>query len=312
MGAGARPVVRHVYRNHVLDSTHWTGFRPRDGDIVISTAYKSGTTWMQGICAALIFQSPTLPAPQDRLSPWLDGRLEPAEDKHAALEKMTHRRYIKSHLPLDGLPYHDRVKYIVVGRDGPDVFMSMWHHWNNMRPESIAGLNEAPGRIGPPFPLPPGDVRAAFDEWIEKPGFPWESDGHPFWSHLAHARSWWDYRHLPNILFVHFEDLCRDLDAEMRRVAAYLDIAVDEARWPALTRAATFAEMKANAAMTAPQATLGIWKDTAGFFHRGVGRQWVGVLSDEQIARYRKIAATRVPPELARWLQHGRRRPASS
>src|SRR5262249_22242650 len=96
------------------------------------------------------------------------------------------------------------IKYIFVGRDGLDVFMSLWHHWNNMRPESIDEINATPGRVGDPLPLPPTNMHTAFDAWLDRGGFPWEQDGYPFWSHLAHAQSWWDYRHLENILFVHF------------------------------------------------------------------------------------------------------------
>ena len=37
------------------------------------------------------------------------------------LENQTHRRFIKTHLPLDGIVYHPQIKYIVVGRDPRDV-----------------------------------------------------------------------------------------------------------------------------------------------------------------------------------------------
>lgn len=307
MTQAPRPSIKRIYQNYILDSTYWRGFQARDGDIVIATSYKTGTTWMQGICAALIFQVPEPPAPQDALSPWLDARFAPPEETWALLEGLTHRRYIKTHLPLDGLPFSDRIKYIFVGRDGPDVFMSLWQHWNNMRPEGIDQINAAPGRVGPPFPLPPADIRAAFDAWLDTGGFPWEQDGYPFWSHLAHAQSWWDYRHLENILFVHFNDLLTDLDSEMRRISAYLEIAVNEDLWPTLVRSVSFTAMKGNANKMAPGATMGLWKDTANFFHQGTNRRWKGVLTDEQIARYRQRAAARLEPSLARWLEHGRR-----
>jgi aryl sulfotransferase len=306
MANADRPVVKHTYQNYLLDSPRWDEFRPREGDIVIATSYKTGTSWMQGICAALVFQAAEPPAPQDDLSPWVEARFAPVERAMAALEQLTHRRYVKTHLPLDGLCYSDRVQYIVVGRDGLDVFMSLWHHWNNMRPEGIDWINAIPGRVGAPLPPPPADIRQTFDAWLDTGGFPWEHDGYPFWSHLAHAQSWWDYRHLENILSVHFNDLLADLDGEMRRVSAYLGIPVDEAVWPTLVQSVTFGAMKANAEKMAPAATVGLWKDTAGFFHQGTNRRWVGVLAGEQIARYRQRAAERLEPSLARWLEHGR------
>ena len=50
------------YRSVDEDSGRWTDFPFRDGDIVISTRSKSGTTWVQMICALLIFQTTELPA----------------------------------------------------------------------------------------------------------------------------------------------------------------------------------------------------------------------------------------------------------
>ena len=149
MTAASLPQVKHHYQNVVMDSARWEQFRPRADDIVISTSYKAGTTWLQGICAALVFQTPEPPVPQDDLSPWLDALFAPLDEVQTLLDGLTNRRYIKTHLPLDALVYFENVKYIVVGRDGRDVFASMWNHWNNMNPEAIDEMNNDPERLGP-------------------------------------------------------------------------------------------------------------------------------------------------------------------
>ena len=41
---------------------------------------------------------------------------------------------------------------------------------------------------------------------------------------LYMVETYWRYRHLPNLLFLHYADLTNDLDGEMRRTAAFLDI----------------------------------------------------------------------------------------
>ena len=128
------PEQIHHYQNAVMNSSRWENFEPREDDILITTSYKAGTTWMQGICAALVFQQPQPSVAQDELTPWLDANFAPIEDVLAQLDALANRRYIKTHAPLDGIRYYDKVKYIFVGRDGKDVFMSMWSHWNNMRP----------------------------------------------------------------------------------------------------------------------------------------------------------------------------------
>src|SRR5215471_1935748 len=112
MTRSARPTIKHIYQNYILDSTNWDGFQVRDGDIVIATSYKTGTSWMQGICAALVFQAPQPPAPQDALSPWVEARFAPVGEARERWEGLTHRRYVKTHLPLDGLPYSECVRYI--------------------------------------------------------------------------------------------------------------------------------------------------------------------------------------------------------
>ena len=50
------PQRRREYRSYVFDSRNWSRFVPRDGDVVISTSYKSGTTWMQNIVVHLLFR----------------------------------------------------------------------------------------------------------------------------------------------------------------------------------------------------------------------------------------------------------------
>jgi aryl sulfotransferase len=279
----------------------WDRFEPRDGDIIITTSYKAGTTWMQGICAALVFQQPQPPVPQDDLSPWIDANFAPIDEVIAQLDGLTQRRYVKTHCPLDGARYYDNVKYIFVGRD---VFASMWNHWNNTTLEFIDSMNNAPDRLGPTLPYPPPQAGPAFDAWLTRGSFDWERDGYPFWSHLHHAQSWWDFKHLPNILFVHFSDLKSDLDGEMRRISAYLDIPVDEAIWPDLLRGVSFDAMKASAAKMAPGATQGLWKDTSQFFHKGENQRWRGLLSETQSRRYDEIARQRLTPDLEGWLRH--------
>jgi aryl sulfotransferase len=52
------PAAPVRYRTPRPDSTRWDELEFRPGDIVISTRSHSGTTWMQMICALLVFQDP--------------------------------------------------------------------------------------------------------------------------------------------------------------------------------------------------------------------------------------------------------------
>ncbi len=127
MPSTALPERTRVYQNHHLDSTRWDGFEKRPGDIVITTAYKAGTTWMQGIVSSLLFGNAPPREPQ-LLTPWIDMRVAPLAEVLEQIESQEHRRFVKTHLALDGLPFHTDLKYVYVGRHGPDVFMSLWNH----------------------------------------------------------------------------------------------------------------------------------------------------------------------------------------
>ena len=96
------------YRSLIQDNARWDGFEFRPSDIVISTPPKCGTTWTQMLCALLIFDGPEFPAPLSQLSPWLDQTIRPLDEVCAAYDAQQHRRFIKTHTPLDGLPLHRR------------------------------------------------------------------------------------------------------------------------------------------------------------------------------------------------------------
>lgn len=301
------PRIEHVYKTMIFDSSRWQWFDPRPGDVVVCTAYKAGTTWTQMICALLIHATPDLPAPLSILSPWLDRRSASLDRILADLAAQTHRRVIKTHTALDGLPYHGEVAYLYCGRDPRDVFMSMQNHMANVDPASVAAALNAQGvDVTAPRPLP-DDIDARFEIWLTRGIFPWERDGAPYWSHMRHAQTFWRHRGLPNLHFLHYDDLTVDLAGEMRRVARALGIAVDEARWPALVEAAGFAAMKANAARAAPDADLNFWKDNARFFHRGESGQWRGVLSDASLQLYSDVVLARYDRTMIDWLERGSR-----
>ncbi len=125
------------YRSWLADSSRWDDFRFRPGDIVISTPAKSGTTWMQMICALLVFGDARLARPLTELSPWLDLATRPISDVFATLEAQRHRRFIKTHTPLDGLPFDERATYICVGRDPRDAAISSDNQLSNMDREVL-------------------------------------------------------------------------------------------------------------------------------------------------------------------------------
>jgi aryl sulfotransferase len=298
------PVRTRTYQNHHLDSTRWAGFVPRDDDIIITTSYKTGTTWTQRIVAALVLGHGSVDL--SGVSPWVDARFHgPIEDVLAGLERQQHRRFMKSHLAADGLPYYDQAKYVVVGRDTRDVFMSLWNHYSSYTDFTYEILNAA-GRPGPEFPRCPSAVREMWTPWITQGWFEWETDGWPFWSHHHHVATWWEARDAPNILFVHYGDLRADTQTEMRRIAAFLEIDVPEADWPDLLADVGLDAMRREAAHrdeSGPEIFRG---GASTFFYKGTNGRWRDVLNDDDLELYDKAVST-LAPELRAWLEGGRR-----
>jgi aryl sulfotransferase len=299
------PKLLHTYQHHHLDSTRWDHFAPRDDDIVVSTPYKSGTTWTQEIVLQLVFLGREVPNRGD-VSPWLDNRFRPLEQVLTLLEEQPHRRSIKTHLALDGLLFYPQVKYIVVGRDPRDVFMSLWNHYTSHTPEFYRFINELPGRVGDPFPPAPADIHDLWRGWISEGWFEWEQEGYPFWGNMHHLQTWWDYRELDNILFVHFADLLADAFLEIRRIGDFLDIPASDEQIAAIVRQTSLTAMRARAEETAPQ-MKDVWVDGArSFFYKGTNGRWEAVLSGEELAMYEHTAAKVLTPTCRSWLERGR------
>lgn len=291
------PAPPTQYLSDDSDNRRWLGFEHRPGDVVISTRSKSGTTWMQMICALLIFQTPDLPKPLWELSPWLDWRIEPIEVVKERLAGQAHRRFIKTHTPLNGLPLKPDVNYIVVARHPLDAAVSLYHQGNNLDRERLAELT---GQEQPAS----GSARPPVAEWMHE-WVTWEGNAEDELDSLPgfmlHLNDAWDRRHQPNVTLVHYKDLLADLEGEMRRLATVLEIEVPESTWPQLVQAAGFEHMRANAADLAP-ANAGILKDTTKFFRVGSAGDGGQSVADHDQAYYHDRARSLAPEDLLDWL----------
>ena len=298
------------YRAPIFDSGRWRGFTLRPGDIIISTPSKSGTTWIQMICALLILQEPVLPKPLSTLSPWLDMLSKARRDVVAELEEQTHRRFIKTHTPLDGLPLDSSVTYICVGRDPRDVALSMDNHMANLRFDRFLAARAAAAAIdgvtldpiGPPPPSPE-DIRQRFWAWVDNDTPPTDLSS-SLRKMVHHLQTFWEAPPHIDVVMLHYDDLRADLEGQMRLIANRLDIAIPP-NWPELVQAATFQEMRAHADVIAPYADASFWKDNSRFFNRGTSGQWRDLLDDADLQRYRERVAAVAPASVIEWVHRG-------
>lgn len=288
----SRP-IRH-YDGVFTDTHNWDKFEHRAGDVFICVPPKSGTTWMQSICGLLIFGDPEAEIAYPEVSPWIEFRLssKSTEEKLERLSKQTHQRFIKSHSPLDGVPYFEDCTYIVVHRHPLDVHFSMWHHVQNIKIDHINHLHT--------------DDRGANFEAFLANGIADEGIDQPSLELIMHHFQTADaISYLPNVHMFHYETLSQDLHGQMERVASAIGVSHPPELFEKLVEKATFKSMKKNAARTAPGAVGGLYKDPGAFFNSGKGRKWERKLDAHQLAAYDAKIASMLDVADIRYLETG-------
>lgn len=296
--ARAWPQKTREIQSAVSDSTRWNEFRFRNDDIVIATYAKTGTTWTQQIVGEFIFCGARTALFAGEVSPWVDFRPLPWDQVQQRIEAQQHRRFLKTHLPLDAMVFLPQVKYIYVARDGRDTAWSLYNHLAGFTDQGYAMINSAPGRTGPLLERPAGDVVQFFREWLDGAGLPL---GASFWQH---TQGWFDASHLPNVLLVHFNNLKADLPREMKRIAAFLGIEIEEDLWPTLIEHCSIGYMR-NLSLQSPMMNTLFQDGGHTFFHMGVNGRWRDLLSTDDIERYEAAARANLTPACAHWVATG-------
>jgi aryl sulfotransferase len=144
-------------------------------------------------------------------------------------------------------------------------------------------------------PLTPewdGDVHGLFRTWLVTKPF------------LHHVDTLWELRDRPNVLLVHFADLKADLEGQMRRVAAFLEIHVPDALWPSVVERCTFDAMRGRAS------EIGAFErrfhgGAESFLFKGTNGRWRDVLTPDERDAYHARAASVLSPDALAWPQRG-------
>ncbi|MEO7963689.1 MAG: sulfotransferase domain-containing protein, partial [Gemmatimonadaceae bacterium] len=180
-------------------------YTPRPEDVFVVTQMKCGTTWMQHVVyevlnrgqGSLVETGTAMYA----VSPWIEGRRSVSIEEAPLHGKERPSRIIKTHLPAQLLPFSRQAKYIYVARHPVSCFASC-----------IDFIDTNVGEMSPDIP--------AFEAWFTNPGTMWWGT----WT--DHVKGWWTKSKAePNVLFVHFEEMKKDLPGVTRRVAEFLGVA---------------------------------------------------------------------------------------
>lgn len=277
------------YISPLVDSRRWQSFEPRDGDIVVCTPPKCGTTWTQGILALLISGDSQVDAQTSMKSPWIDIALRPLEDVMARLAAQDHRRQVKTHTPMDGIPIWSQLRYVTVYRHPIDVHFSYRKHAANQKKVNFTA------------DLYPDDISEGFRIFLEEDHL----DGASLSAIVSHFKSTLANLTRENVIRMHYADMSLDLTAAVARIAKHVGISHPPDLMAGLVEAATFGNMQANAHRFTPSAGQDFWHRDAGFFDSATSNKWEGQLTQDDLKAYESRIAQLLEPEERRWLEWG-------
>ncbi len=282
-----------TYMGPITETPRWAAFNHRPGDIFVCTPPKCGTTWTQAICAMLVFGTPEHGQQPGMISPWVDSNFSELDDCIAQVEAQSHRRFLKTHTPFDGIPFHEDCVYLVIYRDPRDVFFSSLNHRDNMNDQELA------------LAVFPSGERA-FEDWLEGTREDGTWDDYCLEALCHFMDTYWPYRELPNVHLFHYSDMKRDLRGAITGMAAATGVDLTQAQLDAYTAAADFGAMKAKAEQFAPESGTGMWKAETNFFANGTSGQWQSALSEERKAAFEARFAELVTDSAqASWMLNG-------
>ena len=243
-------------------------FVPRPTDVLITTAPKAGTTWMQQIVYQLRCGGDDEFGSIFDVVPWLEHppfRGESLDGRLADLEKLPTPRLFKTHCLFEQTPGTDIAKIILTFRDPRDCCVSMFHHLQDTTDE----IRQLHG-----YPDPPKTLEGCFEMWLNS----------GMW--YRNVASWWPERNRDNVLLLRFKDLKADLPGALAKIVSFLEWDLSDEALKATELRASFAWMKTHWKQFA---RLGADQPLAfkpgGFIRKGTVGDHKGTLSPQQEER---------------------------
>ena len=235
----------------------------RPDDIWIVSYPKAGTTWTQQIVKLINNNGEDDDVKIDESIPWV----EMFNDKYRFdLDSYSSPRAFKSHFPYHlmpcGLPSNTPGRYIYVARNPKDVAVSMYHH--------------AQALVG--FPKMEWDV--FFELFI--------AGKFPFGDYFEHVLGWWKHRDDPNVLFIKYEDMKKDLHSSIEKIVSFLGSDIGKSTIISIAENSSFSSMRKNPTTNATGEVMnGIvsFDPNKPFIRKGIVGDWKNYFTPEQSAR---------------------------
>lgn len=286
--------TRKLYLGPLTDNRRWEMLDIRPDDVFVVTPPKCGTTWMQTIVALLFSGDPEVDTELSVKMPWVDIRIREMPEVAERLAAMIDRRSMKSHTPMDGLPLDNQAHYICVFRHPLDAHFSYRKHVRNI-PMSWFDTW-----------YPENDVDGiTFRRFLDGGAEGFDGDAMPLAHIIQHYKAALAFADRPNVSLFHYADMTSDLAGTFTKLARLLEISHSTDVFDQLVQAATFDNMKANAARFAPSGGKGFMKSDSEFFHSGSSGKWIGSLTEKELAGYDAMMDNFLTHDERAWLEYG-------
>lgn len=208
-------------------------FTVRDNDLFVVSYPKSGTNWVRQIVHLLLHEGVQGDKRLHETVPLLEK--EASDGKLTTPNQGSERRCFISHLPHHLMPgvKSSRARYIVVVRNPKDCAVSYFHF--------MASRSDL-------------QYQGKWDDF-----FPLFLHGQvPYGLWFDHVTAWWQAsQQAPNILFVTYEELQKDLTAAVNRMAHFMDIPLTPALCASVVAQSRFTAMAANPKVNAASSQAG-------------------------------------------------------
>lgn len=248
-----------------------TNFQTRSEDVFIVSYPKSGTTWLAQILREIA--KPTMPEGMDEQQV-IGGTVPFFESVHpTVLDTYPSPRYMCTHLPYSMMPHNSKkkLKYIFIARNPRDVAASFFH-WMRV--------------------LDKLEWDGSWDEFI---GY-FLKGNVPYGSYFDHILGWWNHQDDENLIFLKYEDMKKDLLGHVKKIAEFIEVPISQEEAQRVTQACSFSSMKADPKTNYDRYRDKIYKkdSTFSFMRKGVVGDWKNYFSDEQLAEFNKLYASRL------------------
>lgn len=289
----------HLYNmNHDLDP-RWgepspfhdpyalANFQPRETDVLITTAPKAGTTWMQQILYQLKSGGDTSFNSIYEVVPWLEWPRQDKswQDRLAEFETIREPRVFKTHCTYEQTPGVEQAKIILTSRDPRDCCISFYHHMQDLTDEVRDSYNMGE--------MPPFDKY--FEDWM----------GFGAW--FRNVKSWWPHINDDNVLWLRYEDMKQNLENGVDKIVEFLGWSISAEHKRLALKHSSFDWMKANS----EKFTRHMGHDKplfkpGGFIRKGQVGDHKNKLSADQEERILVRAKEELEPECLRFLELGK------